>query len=254
MIRVALIGRGAIGGVIADHLAQGHIEDVTLTGILRRSATGPPEVASLEELLETGCDLVIEAAGHEAVRSYAAKILEGGIDLIIMSAGALADPSTEQRLRRTGPGRLHISSGAIGGFDILRAMALAGTLESVTITTTAVPEGVREDIEREELERISNEQEPVVIAKGTAREVALAFPRVTNVAAALGLDNVESELQVDPKGRRKRHLIEATAGGSDLRITLDNEVAPGNPRTSAVTPYAALRFLHDLQAPMIVGT
>lgn len=258
-MRVGLIGRGAIGAVIADHLAAGRVEGATLAGVLRQDPRARDEVASLDELLGLGCDLVVEAAGHEALRRYAVRVLESGADLVVLSAGGLADPRTETAVRAAGPGRVLISTGAIGGLDILRAMMETGRLEKVTIQSTTTPAAVADVAHVEEL---LGSAEPGngagVLLAASAREVALRFPRLANVAATvalatLGLDRVRAVLRVDPSGNQKRHELTAVAADSRLRVQVENTLSAANSRTSAVTPYAVVRLLRDRVRPFSAG-
>ena len=261
LLRVGIIGRGAIGGVIASEVASGRVEGATLSGVLRRDVRANDEVSSLDQLLDRGCDLIVEAAGHEALRRYAVAVLESGTDLVVLSAGALADPVTEDSVRAAGPGRLFVSTGAIGGLDIARAMVEAGALEAVSIRSTTTPEAVSDvaDLDAGRY-RLSDRgsSEPFVLLSGSAREVALAFPRLTNVAATvamatLGLDEARAELRVDPSASHKRHELELVGPDSRVRVEIENTLAPDNPRTSAVTPYAVVRLLRDRVRPFVAG-
>ena len=215
-------------------------------------------VANIEELLERGCELVIEAAGCHAVTECAEPVIESGADFMILSAGALADPAVEETIRAGGQGRVLISSGAIGGVDIIKAMRAAGSLHRVSITSTTVPGAVMDSLDEAAKREIRDATTETSLITGTAREVALAFPRVANVAATLGLatlglDAVEAELRVDPSGTVKSHALVAIGETSRVEITIVNRLSPGNLRTSAVTPYAVLRYLAERDAELVVG-
>ena len=86
-MRVGLIGLGAIGrGVIQLLGADDHIELVgALVGDPRkkRGLEIPPICGSLEELLEKRPEVVVEMAGHEALRCFGPQVLRAGIDLIV---------------------------------------------------------------------------------------------------------------------------------------------------------------------------
>lgn len=251
--RIGLIGFGAIGRVIAQSLESRRDEGPRVVGVLRRSAAGPLDVTSVEDLLATGCTLVVEAAGREALIDHAVGIMNAGVDIVALSASALADRRFESAVDAAGPGRLHLTTGAIGGLDIIRAMALSGSLTSASITSTTVPEAVPE------AKPAGGWGDDVVtVAHGAARDVASGFPRVTNVAATLavvtlGLDRTEATLRVDPSATRKRHLIEAEAGSTRLEVSIDNTLSPDNVATSSVTAHAAVRSILDWDShPVIV--
>jgi aspartate dehydrogenase len=259
MRRVGIIGYGAIGSVIAHAVDEGRVPGVILCGILTRHGRDDDRsVTTLDQLLRRRCDLVIEAAGHDAVAQHGVAVMESGADLVVLSAGALADPAVEERIRRAGPGRLLLSTGAIGGLDVLRALRLAGELREVSIVSTAVAAALDGEIEPAAAAAIMRAGAPIELARGTARQISQRFPKSTNVAATvalatLGLDVVTAALRVDPLGRAKRHEITAVTDGGGVRMEIRNLLTPGNPRTSAVTPYAVLRLLLDGSAHEVIG-
>lgn len=135
---VALMGCGALGSILAEGVQRRLGDAYTLAGVLcstpaRSRAAGDrfscKGYQSLEELLAERPDYVAEAATGEAVRACGSAILRGGSDLILLSAGALADETLRGDLEaaaRAGGAHLWIASGAIGGFDLMRTMALMG--------------------------------------------------------------------------------------------------------------------------------
>jgi aspartate dehydrogenase len=258
-MRVGVIGNGAIGSIIVEALQSGRVPDGELIGVVRRNPTSPGEFSEIADLLNMGCDLIVEAAGREAVINYGAQVMDRGADLLVMSAGALSHRDVERRLRKAGPGRLIISTGAVGGIDILRAHALAGTLQTVEITSTAVQSAVAGVVGEAMRATIAAAEGAVTVASGTARQLAQDFPRSTNVAAmlalaTLGLDHVTATLKVDPKGTVKRHDIVGITDAGRLTISIENTVSLRNSRTSAVTGYAALRYLLDRESHVVIGT
>src|SRR6266850_2951290 len=120
-MRVGLIGLGAIGcGVI--QLLQPD-DDVELVGALvaspgkPRPPGTPPICSTLQQLLDKQPEVIVELAGHTALRWYGPPVLRAGIDLIMLSVGALADPTVERTIAdaaRAGGGRASIASGGIG--------------------------------------------------------------------------------------------------------------------------------------------
>ena len=106
--KVAVIGFGAIGSKIAGQLLEGRIRGCELVAVLVRSTRRvDPEqfaVTGLEELEARSPDVVVEAASHEAVRSYGEPVLQSGRDLVCVSVGALADDGLRGRLTTSGRG------------------------------------------------------------------------------------------------------------------------------------------------------
>lgn len=148
MKRAAVIGCGALGTILVTNFAKA--EGWTLTGVMARTRAHAEALAqkagcraatTLEALLEDKPDLVIEIAGIGAAKACGEAVLEAGCDFVLVSAGALADLEWKRRMiecaRRTGR-RIHVASGAVGGFDVLRTAALMG-VDEVLFESTKSP-------------------------------------------------------------------------------------------------------------------
>ena len=151
MKRAAVIGCGALGTILVTNFARA--EGWTLTGVMARTKAHAEALAAnagcraattLEELLADKPDLVVEIAGIGAAKAYGEAVLEAGCDFVLVSAGALADADWKARMTetalRTGR-RIHVASGAIGGFDVLRTAALMG-VEEATFESTKSPKSL----------------------------------------------------------------------------------------------------------------
>ena len=262
MTDVAMIGTGAIGGVIASWLDADRIPGHRLVGTLTRGGRGEKTVATLDDLLALAPGLVIEAASQEAARAYVPSVLAAGCDCLMLSVGAFADYDFETRCRglcaSEGP-RLLISTGAIGGIDALRAMHLGGGLEAVTLTSTVyAPRLAQPWMSARESQRLRDCEHDFIAFEGTAREAASHFPRLTNIGATialatLGLDAVTVKLIAGTRADTKVHLVHAVSATSELTLRLDNRVAPDNPHTSALTPMSVIRHLTDSASAIVIG-
>src|SRR6266851_314343 len=125
-MRVGLIGFGAIGQGVLKLLRPE--DDIEVVGALVANPAGraAPICRDLGELLDAGPEVVVEAAGHAALRCYGPPILRAGIDVLMVSVGALADTDTERAIRAAasaGGSRAVVVSGAIGALDALAAAA-----------------------------------------------------------------------------------------------------------------------------------
>src|SRR6266516_359269 len=100
-IRVGLIGFGAIGREVAEAIHDGRAGRARLISVLVRS---PEKVephlaerldcrftADAAEFIDSRMDLVVEAAGHDALRAYAEPVLRAEKDLLVIEVGAFAD-------------------------------------------------------------------------------------------------------------------------------------------------------------------
>ena len=262
MDAIGLIGFGGIGHAVLETLTDQLSTEAPLTGILVRTTENQspnlPFVTDISEFLGRHPRLVVECAGHEAVRNYGAEVLGSGADLIVVSTGALADPELLASLRRAAHdagSRLIIPAGAVGGIDALRAAHLAG-IASVRYRGRKPPRAWQGSTATDgiDLERL---EEPMVIYRGTAREAALAFPKNSNVAATvalagLGFDETDVELIADPSVTGNIHEIDVQAESGDFTVALTGKPSASNPRTSMLTAYSIVRTLLNLDAGVVI--
>jgi aspartate dehydrogenase len=261
----ALIGFGAIGTEVCTTLANDpeiHIRQVLVRegrGAETRERTGSgTEVIHTVAEIEADTDIIIECAGHDAVRTYGPEILNRGFTFGIVSAGALADPAVESRLNtaaRAGGGQLVVLPGAIGGTD---AIAAAGpdALSRVCYTGRKPP-GAWAGSPAETQFDLTAVHEPLVLFSGSARDAARAYPKNANVVATvamagIGFDRTEVTLIADPAATGNSHEISATGPLLDLSYKTAGGALPSNPRTSALTAMSVLRVLRNLSAPRVV--
>jgi aspartate dehydrogenase len=265
-LRVGLIGFGAIGRRLAEAIVAGEAGRCELGAVLVRR----PERIKAETVAQLGCmvtgdaadflatrlDLVVEVAGHDALKAYAEDVLRQGKDLLLISVGALADPHFEKRLHRAAHDygqRVYVATGAIAGLDAIAAAAVGG-LESVTHSVRKPPAGL---LPPDEVEKAQASGEPRVLYEGPAREAAIRFPENVNVAAAislagLGLDKTTVRVVADPTVVRNTHEIEARGAFGELRIVLQN-IPTENPKTGRLTAMSMIKALRSLTAEVVVG-
>jgi aspartate dehydrogenase len=254
-VNVGLIGHGAVGREVAERLRAGSVDGAVLSGILTRSGDSSSDaVSDIDELIERA-DLVIEAAGHDAVRSYGPILLRADVDLLIISTGALADKKTFEALEKSGPGRLLICPGAIGGIDLLRAVRRSGPVMSVRLTSRKHPRSLVQpwmtDAERAQLLSMSATDPEYVLFEGAAREAALRFPQNANVAATVALaamdwHAVQVHIVADAALSKTEHILDITGQCGQYHLEIRNEPAPENPATSGLVAPAVLRCVEDL--------
>lgn len=258
--RVAVVGHGVIGAVVAAEVARGGVPGAELVGVVARRRPEDPAgpVITTDEALAQA-DLIVECAGQAAVHELADAVLGRGLDLVVTSAGALLDDRLGPRLGDLGPGRLLVTHGAVGGLDLLASAARSGQLETVRLRTTKRAEAlVRDWMDPEEAERIRSADEPTIVFDGRPAEAARLFPDSLNVVAALATavgstDRVAVELVGDPSATRTTHEIRASGAIGDYHFIIRNTPSSQNPRTSAVTAWSVLQTVSSLteRAPLI---
>lgn len=248
-MRVGLIGFGAIGRAVCA-LLSARSDGIALVGTLvadptrKRADHAPTICANVDELLTLSPDVVVEAAGHDALRCLGPSVLARGIDLLMVSVGALADPETEQAITQAAcSGRSHaiVVSGAIGALDAIASAAVGG-LSRVTHTTRKPPAALLE------AQQAALLKEPRELFRGSAREGALRFPESINVAAAvslagIGFDRTQVEVVADPSALRSVHEIHAEGRFGAFTLRFENAMDPVNPRTSRLAGLSAVAAL-----------
>ncbi|KZX96890.1 MULTISPECIES: aspartate dehydrogenase [unclassified Sulfitobacter] len=259
-MHLGLVGYGNIGAALLALLTPQDAARVTMLVRPGRAvdAPGVDTVETVEDLIAARPDLLVECAGHEAVRDVAVPALEAGIDVVVVSVGALSDAGLEDAVRQAaekGGARVILPPGAIGGIDLLAAAAAAGDLE-VTYTGTKPPAAWRGTPAEDKLD-LDALREAAVIYAGTAREVAQAFPKNANVAATLGLagaglDATRAELVADPAADGNRHAYRVRSALGSFEVRIDNKASAGNAKTSAATIYSALREIRNRKGPMVI--
>lgn len=255
-MKVAILGCGAIGGVVARAVRDGEIPGAELVGVVHAEAADPPglPVLGIEAAIEQA-DLIVECAGQRALAELGPSIVAAGTDLLVVSIGALADDALLAKLRDTGPGRLHLCSGAIGGLDLLAATARMGGLSAVRIVTTKkAPTLVQKWMDEADAQRLRTATEPVELMRAPARAVTAAFPASANVAASVALavgdwNLVEAIVVADPEAPLTSHVITAKGSAGDYRFEIRNHPSAANPATSGVVPHAVLAAVGRLAAP-----
>lgn len=274
---VVLLGFGAVGRAVAAGLApERDAGRVRLTAAVRDVAAhrargdlgvrlaplGDPEgpAAGLP-----AADLVVECAGIVPARRLGPAVVGRGTDLVLSSVGALARPEAAEALL-AGPGRLHVTNGAIGGFDVLEAAAEADGLDEVRIRSVKHPRGLvrpwMSPAEAARLEGLRPQDGPVVVLEGDPAEAVERFPANVNVAVALAwatrgrptgpgdhdaarlersLRRVRVELVADAAAERTRHDVLASGPAGRLELTFASAPSSDNPRTSQLTALSVTR-------------
>ncbi len=242
-MKVAAIGFGAMTRIVMASLQRSQ-DEIGIGAVLLRaggpaiSSSGPTRFDDVDALIAWKPSLVVECAGHTAVRDSVPALLDAGIDVVVSSVGALGDASTLRRLQQAaqrGGSRMSVVSGAVGGLDVLRAAKLAG-LDEVVYTGRKPPMAwIGTPAE------VSLDLGSLIVAttffEGTAAEAARDFPKNANVTATIALAGVGFEktrvtLIADPTINGNRHHFVASGAFGRFSVSLENAPLPENPRTS----------------------
>lgn len=264
MKKLAVIGYGALGKILVSAVLDQLATEYELRGILDLVlGQGAIEVGGrkvrtygdIEELLSDDPDLVVEIAGVGAVKEYGSAILRSGRDLVITSVGSLADEDLLEELResaRENGRKVHLTSGAIGGFDLLRTIYMMGGARA-SIRSTKKPKSLNGAPYLSG--RNLPEDRRCLVFEGSAREAIQGFPKNTNVSVAAGLastgaDRLAVEIISDPDSPGNSHRLENENDRAQARIEVVAKPDPKNPRSSVTAAWSVVALLANLADPV----
>lgn len=227
MKEIAVIGYGALGKILVSALLDRLKGDYRLVGIYDQVLEGDslqvdgetvPLFPSFDALIDSAADLVVEIAGVGAVKAYGERILRAHKDLVITSVGSLADEDLLAQLVKTAKAseqKVHITSGALGGFDIMRTLYLMGGATTEVQSTKA--------------------------------------PKSLNGAPYLvtcGAEQTRVRLVSDPGKSGNTHRVTVENPSAKATIEITSKVDPKNPKSSVTAAWSVLALLQNLASPI----
>lgn len=270
MLKIALIGCGGIGVGVLRYLAT--IPDIHVVTIVvpgdagihadtRALARLHAPAATLAESVEAGPikpDLVVECAGHSALRQHVIPSLRQGIPCLVVSIGALSEDGLAAELEQAaleGGTQAQLLAGAIGAIDALAAARIGG-LTQVTYTGRKPP-SAWSGTPAEGLCDLTALSTAKLIFSGSAKKAAALYPKNANVAATvslagLGMQATHVELYADPNLTENVHQVEASGAFGSFSMTMRGRPLPDNPKTSALTVYSIARALANRVNPVTI--
>ena len=258
-LRIGFVGWGAIAHRVAELMAQVPDLEASVAVVAVRSAhlsypDIPPGAALIDRpaaLAEFDLDMVIEAAGREAVFEWGEDALRKSGRFVVCSTSAFCDIGFLDHLldvARKVHGQVVIPPGALAGVETLRAVSIQ-PLDEV-VHRIVKPPGAWKDTKAEEFVELDKLKECTVIFSGSAREAADLFPQNANVAvitalAGIGLERTRLVLAADPAIRRNHHIIEARGAFGQLKTHIENEPLARNRKSSETTALNVLRLIRN---------
>lgn len=261
-MKIALVGNGAIARLVTSFCAA-RPERFSIVGALglhadKVSVGAHPVVYSVADIIALKPDLIVECAGHAAVRAVCGPVLAAGIDLVIVSTGSLADPDLWAELSAAAArstAQVKLVAGALPGVDALAAAKLAG-LDTVTLTSSKPPKAWK-GTPAETTHDLDSVTEPTVLYAGNARNAALSFPKNANVAATAALAGVGFEktrvmLVADPAVTQNVHRLEAAGAFGSMVLEIHANPSPDNPKTSHMAALSIMRVLENEAGAIVI--
>ena len=267
-LKVGIIGCGTIGGEIARACYSKLKNKVELSGLcdvdtgkaagLSRSLKGRVRVMKIEELIKSS-QFIVEAASGSISAKIASSCVSAGKDCLIMSVGGLIGKESIFKSAEKRGVRVFIPSGAISGIDGLKS-AMAGRVDSVTLTTRKPPKGLMGSpyIKENNIDLLTIESETVIF-DGTAAEAVKAFPQNVNVSAVLSLAGIGAKrtrvrIVTSPEYTSNIHEIEIAGESGNIKSRTENRPSAANPKTSALAAYSAIATLEAASSSVRIGT
>ncbi|MTI08309.1 aspartate dehydrogenase [Rhodospirillaceae bacterium RKSG073] len=263
-MKLALIGNGTIATYVAEKLATS--SEVKIVQVIcqpgredeaKQMIGHDVDVILGADALNNDLDLIVDCAGHEALKEHGATILRRGFKFYTVSNGAMADPAIALEMEnaaKEGKTSLRLLSGAVGAMDALSAAAVGG-LDSVTYKGCKPSRGWKGTVAEDVLD-LDQMSEPAEHFRGTAREAALRYPKNANVAATIalagvGMDRTEVVLIADPNATSNTHEIEVEGAFGKFMFRIDGKPLPNNPKSSALTAMNVVRVVLNEAAAVI---
>ncbi|HPT06543.1 MAG TPA: aspartate dehydrogenase [Candidatus Omnitrophota bacterium] len=271
MLKIALVGCGAIGSSLAKGIRSKFSESAKLVALfdidmdksqaLSRLVSGRTSlaVACLEQAI-LKADLVIEAASAKVSSDIALRAVDKGRDVMVMSVGGLVGNMKQlmSGARKKGC-RVYIPSGAISGVDAVKASA-CGKIKSVILTTRKNPKAFKgvAFVEKKRI-NLAKLRQDMVLFNGTARQAVIHFPQNINVAAVLslaglGVDKTRVRIIASPNLQRNVHEIEVVSDAGRIVTRTENVLHPDNPKTSYLAVLSAQAALKQILEPVRIGS
>jgi aspartate dehydrogenase len=257
--RLAVIGHGAIARDVMEEISA-RFTGYSLAVLHRseqsdRVLDGIKHVATLDEVLAWKPDLVIEAAGHDAVLAYVPLCLARGVPVLLSSVGALHEDALFEHLIAQavrGQTRLVLPSGAIGGLDYVRASQW--TEQTVITYESRKPLKAWQDELQARGYDLAGIDQPVLLFEGSAREAARLYPSNLNVAATLalagiGMDNTQVRVMADPFISGNQHHIHVQSDHGTMSVQFANEPSRLNPKSSRIVAKSIVAAVQQYFSP-----
>lgn len=260
MKKLGILGAGHLSAIVVEAYQKGLLEGYEIVGVTGRNMEHVTELAqrcnakpcsNMTELLACKPDIITEAASVQAVKDYAEEILTHGASFVVLSIGAFADRTYREKLEKIAKQngqKLYLTSGAVGGFDVLRTLSLMDDEMKVTFCTHKGPQSLQ-NTPLYSHELLTDETETQVF-HGNAQEVIDILPTKVNVAvasalASAGPEKTEVSIYSVPGMTGDDHCITAEAAGCK---TVIDTFSP----TAHIAGWSVVALLRNLESGIVV--
>lgn len=257
MKRIGLYGCGRLNKIVLDCYKKGLLEGYEIVGCYSKTKEHREEMASLlnvepcssyDELLNRSLDYIVEATNPKATKDVLIKTLEQRVNVILLSIGALSDEKYYEEVKEAcvkNGVKVHLASGAISGFEVLRTARLMG-LTSASLTNTKGPKA----LEKYGLYDKQMDTKDTVAFKGSAYEAIKLLPTGINVGVATalatrGVYDTNIIIKTEPDFIGDSQCIDIECGDM-IKAHLDVYS-----KTSDIAGYSVVALLINLNSPIM---
>lgn len=257
MIRLGLYGCGRLNKIVVDCYKNGLLEGYEIVGCYSRTNESREEMSkclgieacnSFDELLARNIDYLVEATNPQATKDILEKTINSKVNVVLLSIGALADEAYYGKIsklaKRNGV-KIHLASGAIAGFQVLRTAKIMG-LTKASLTNTKGPKA----LSRTRLYSPNMEYENAVAFDGTAYEAIQNLPTGINVGVAtalatMGVHETNIHIKSEPSFLGDSQCIDIECG-DEIKAHLDVYS-----RTSDIAGYSVVALLQNIVSSIV---
>ncbi|TXD46589.1 aspartate dehydrogenase domain-containing protein [Polaribacter sp. IC073] len=260
---LAIAGCGKLAHIIVDALLKNFLPNYQLIGSYSRTFDKAEEISNkinnseagyackpcntFEDLLLLKPDYIVETASPAAFKEWALPALKNGSSIVTLSIGALADEEFYKKVEKTALEnnvRVHLASGAIGGFDVLRTVSLMEESD-VAFTTEKGPNSLKNSTVYSD----SLQTEKQTVFHGNAKEAIALFPTKVNVAvaaslASVGPKNTTVSINSSPNFVGDNHRIEITSKQVHGVIEIYS-------KTAQIAGWSVVNTLRNIVSPIV---
>ena len=259
---LAIVGCGKLAEIVTDAVIGGLLPDYQLIATYSKTKVKAVRLAdkiqnantgytctpcdTMEALLALKPDYIVETASPTAMRELALPALKNGSSIVTLSIGAFADEAFYEAVKQTARQnntRVHLASGATGGFDVLRTVSLMEDC-SVSFDTEKSPNSLKGTKVYDE----SLQEEKRKVFEGSAKEAIALFPTKVNVAVAASLASVGP--------RDIKVSVTSVPGyvGDDHRIEIKSEqvhaIVDVYSKTAQIAGWSVVNTLRNITSPI----
>lgn len=261
--KLAIFGCGKLAEIVVDAVIGGLLADYQLVGTFSNTKEKAQYLAdkindvhpgysctpcsSIDELFGLKPDYIVESASPAALKELALPALKNGSSIVTLSIGAFADEAFYEEVKATALKnnvRVHLVSGAIGGFDVLNTVALMGNCKA-SFDTEKGPRSLRDSSVYEE----SLETNKKKVFEGNAKEAIALFPTKVNVAvaaslASVGTHDMKVSMTSTPDFVGDEHRIRIIGEQVEAKIDVYS-------KTGDIAAWSVVNTLRNITSPIV---